>query len=93
MGKFKQYGEYMPSHTRSRLRSEGSGSRKGERAEETADMPRLSRQKVKGTKTGKGSVPRVSVSDSTSVMTDADAVDTFNRVLLKKIHYMSQSDG
>jgi hypothetical protein len=76
----------MPGHINGRLKSEKSGFRKGERSKDTADTPQLSRQEVKGSKTGNNSSPRLSKTDTHAVFTDYDAVELFNRVLLKKRH-------
>jgi hypothetical protein len=74
----------MPSHTKSRLKSKDSGFREGEKSGEITDTPRLSRQKGKGTKTGNTSLPQRSRTDTHDLFTDYDAVEIFNRVLLKK---------
>jgi hypothetical protein len=74
----------MPGHTNDRLKSENSGSRKRERTEDSADTPQLIRQNVNGTKTGNISFSQLSETDTHDVFTDYDAVEIFNRVLLKK---------
>jgi hypothetical protein len=74
----------MPKNFKGRLKSENSGFRKRERTEETADTPQLIRQNVKGTKTGNNSLSQLSKTDTPDVFTDYDAVEIFNRVLLKK---------
>jgi len=74
----------MQSHTKGRLKSKDSGFRKRERNGKTTDTPRSSRQKGKGTKTGDTSLSLVSRTDTHDLFTDYDAVEIFNRVLLKK---------
>jgi len=74
----------MPKNTKGRLKSKNSGFRKRERTEEAADTPQLIRQNVKGTKTGNNSLSQLSETDTHDVFTDYDAVELFNRVLLKK---------
>lgn len=74
----------MPGHTKSRLKSKDSGFWKGERTVEMRENPRLSRQKRTGTKTGNTSLSQLSRTDTHDIFTDYDAVEIFNRVLLKK---------
>jgi hypothetical protein len=74
----------MPKNTKGRLKSENSGFRKRKRTEKTADTPQLIRQNVKGTKTGNNSLSQLSETATHDVFTDYDAVELFNRVLLKK---------
>ena len=74
----------MPDHKNGRLKSGGSGFKKGERLEETAGTPQLSRKKVKGSRTGNNSIPRFSDTYTHDVLTDYDTVEIFHRVLLKK---------
>jgi len=76
----------MPKKINGRLKSENSGFRKRERTEETVDTPQLIRQNVKDTKTGNNSHYQLSETDAHNVFTDYDAVELFNRVLLKKRH-------
>lgn len=83
----------MPSYTKGRLKSKESGFRKWERTKETADTPQLNRKKVKDKKTSNGSFPQLSIRDISCIITDCDAVDMFNRVLLNKIKKMSQNKG
>jgi hypothetical protein len=74
----------MPDHTIGSLKSEDTGLMNEEQTEEIPNTPQLSRQKVKGTKTGNKSVPRLAKTETHAVFTDYDAVEIFNRVLLKK---------
>lgn len=76
----------MPGRTNDRLKSENSGFRKEAQSADSADTPQLIRQNVKGTKTGNISFSQLSETDTHDVFTDYDAVEIFNRVLLKKRH-------
>jgi len=76
-------GEHLLRHTKGRLKSEDSGLMTGVQTEETPDTLRLSRQKVKGTKIGNIPISQVSRTDTHDLFTDHDAVEIFNRVVLK----------
>ena len=84
---------YMPYHTRCKLKSGGSVFRKGKRREEAADTPRLSRQKAERTKTGNNYLSQIYEKDTRDILTDSDAVDLFNRVLLKKRAHNDQENS
>jgi hypothetical protein len=73
----------MPGHTNGSLKSGNSGSRKRERTEDSEDTP-LNRHNGKSKKTGNNSVPRLSKTDTHSIFTDYDAIEHFDRILLKK---------
>lgn len=49
-------------------------------------------QKGNGKKTGNRANPQFSSTDTSNVFTDYDAIDTFNRVLLKKIGKMDHGE-
>jgi hypothetical protein len=74
----------MPKNTNGSLKSGNSGFRKRERTEETTETPQLIRRHVKGITTRNNSVSQLSKTDPHDVFTDHDAVEIFNRVLLKK---------
>jgi len=73
----------MSGHINGKLKPENSGFRKGEQSEDSADI-HLNRQNVKSKKTGNNSTARLSKTDTHDILTDYDAVEIFNRVLLKK---------
>ena len=73
----------MPKNTNGRLKSENSDLGKRERTEETEDTSQLIRQNMKGTKTGYNSFSQLSETDKHDIFTNYDAVELFNRVLLK----------
>lgn len=75
----------MPSRTKDRLKSKNSGFRKGEQSEDSTDTS-LNRHNVKSQKTGNKSIPQLSKTDTHGIFTDYDAVEHFNRILLKKRH-------
>ena len=57
---------------------------KRERKGKNADIPQLSRQKVKGIQPANTPHSQLSKTDSHDLFTDYDAIEIFNRVLLKK---------
>jgi hypothetical protein len=74
----------MPGHFSRRLKSGDSGRKIRELTGESADTRQLSRRKMKDTKTGNNSISQVSETDTHEVFTDYDAVELFNKLLLKK---------
>jgi len=80
----KGQGKLMPGHTDGSLKPGNSGSRKRVRTEEISYNPQPVRQNVKCTKTGGNSLHQLSEKDTHDVFTDFDAIEIFNRVLLKK---------
>jgi len=74
----------MSHHTNCRSKSENSGFKKRERTEKIADTSQLVQHTVKETKNGNNSFSQLSKTDTHDIFTDYDAVEIFNRVLLKK---------
>jgi hypothetical protein len=74
----------MSKNTDGSLKSGNSGLRNRERTEEPAETPQLTQRYVNGIKTRNNSVSQLSKTDPHDVFTDYDAVEIFNRVLLKK---------
>lgn len=74
----------MPNNTNGRLKSGDSGVRPGGRTCETVKTIQSGRQKIKVKKNGNNSLFQLSETDTHNVFTDYDAVEIFNRVLLKK---------
>jgi hypothetical protein len=74
----------MPDHTNGRLKSGEPDVRKEDRIYDTTDTFQSNQQKANMKKTGNSSHSSSSKTSNHEIFTDYDAIEHFNRVLLKK---------